>query len=213
MSCYSKMSEEQKKIHQARTALRGVERKERLIEMAGGKCKCGYAKCTRSMHFHHTDPATKKFELNVVNIRCMNWDDVINESKKCILLCSNCHGEEEERLSRERFFKDNKEILDGVDRFDKWSDVLRKAGRSRKVLLPEIEKTCRACSQKFKTKYDFNCCSAACRATIQRKAERPSKKELAELIDQGIPWVHLGKKFNVSDNAVRKWAKGYQLIK
>lgn len=42
-----------------------------------------------------------------------------------------------------------------------------------------------------------------------RKVERPSKIELLKLINSGIPWVQIGQKFGVSDNAVRKWASSY----
>jgi 5-methylcytosine-specific restriction endonuclease McrA len=44
-----------------------------------------------------------------------------------------------------------------------------------------------------------------------RKVVRPSKDELATLINSHS-WVYLGRKFGVSDNAVRKWARRYKLI-
>lgn len=40
----------------------------------------------------------------------------------------------------------------------------------------------------------------------RRKVERPSKEELADLIESHS-WTALGRQFGVSDNAVRKWAK------
>ena len=47
----------------------------------------------------------------------------------------------------------------------------------------------------------------------QRKVkDRPSKKELSEMIDT-MTWTAIGKKYNVSDVAVRKWAKRYEIIK
>jgi len=39
---------------------------------------------------------------------------------------------------------------------------------------------------------------------------RPSKEMLTNLIKQ-YPMVHIGKMFSVSDNAVRKWCKGYNI--
>ncbi len=45
----------------------------------------------------------------------------------------------------------------------------------------------------------------------RRKVERPSKEELAELI-QKYSWTAVGRQFGVSDNAVRKWAKSYGLL-
>lgn len=45
----------------------------------------------------------------------------------------------------------------------------------------------------------------------QRKVLRPSREELQFLI-KNTPFTTLGKKYNVSDNAVRKWCKRYNLI-
>ena len=46
---------------------------------------------------------------------------------------------------------------------------------------------------------------------VQRRVVRPDAKQLAnDLIE--LSWVSIGKKYNVSDNAVRKWAKSYGII-
>lgn len=45
----------------------------------------------------------------------------------------------------------------------------------------------------------------------KRKVNWPTKEELKVLIDSE-PMVKIGKKFGVSDNAVRKWAKKYELL-
>jgi hypothetical protein len=44
-----------------------------------------------------------------------------------------------------------------------------------------------------------------------RKVARPDKEELRRLIDLHKNWTSLGKMFGVSDNAVRKWARYYEL--
>jgi hypothetical protein len=43
-----------------------------------------------------------------------------------------------------------------------------------------------------------------------RKVDRPTKEELEELIPNNT-FVALGKKYGVSDNAIRKWCKSYGL--
>lgn len=57
-----------------------------------------------------------------------------------------------------------------------------------------------------KTGYCTNCYSNY----IQRKVERPSKKILKEEIRK-YSFVELGRKYNVTDNAVRKWCYRYGL--
>ena len=51
----------------------------------------------------------------------------------------------------------------------------------------------------------------SCQGKLRRKVERPPKKELKKDIEE-MSWVAIGRKYGVSDNAVRKWAKAYKLI-
>lgn len=75
--------------------------------------------------------------------------------------------------------------------------------------LKKIE--CKQCKKLFNPKNSQQIyCSAECSQKSQRKAERPSKEELYELIKNNS-FVAVGKMFNVSDNAVRKWCKQYGL--
>ena len=76
------------------------ERKGKLIAMLGGKCiRCGYSKCTRSLCFHHILSEKKSFTLSSHGL-LHEWEAVLEEAKKCDLLCSNCHGELHEALDR-----------------------------------------------------------------------------------------------------------------
>ena len=62
-----------------------------LKKQKGGKCsRCGYDKCLKALEFYHIDPSKKDFTISNDHFRLK---DAIEESKKCILLCSNCHKE------------------------------------------------------------------------------------------------------------------------
>jgi len=69
------------------------ELKRILVEEAGGGCAiCGYSHCERALEFHHLDPKAKQFQItshtrSLARLRA--------EASKCVLLCSNCHGEVE----------------------------------------------------------------------------------------------------------------------
>lgn len=64
--------------------------KQKLVELAGGKCViCGYNKCLAALDFHHKDPTIKEFTIS----RNRSVEETIKESKKCMLVCSNCHCE------------------------------------------------------------------------------------------------------------------------
>jgi hypothetical protein len=76
---------------------RRFELKDRAIAYKGGGCSnCGYNKCKRALQFHHTDPANKEFQIGGHHTNA--WSKIVSELDKCVLLCSNCHAEEHERL-------------------------------------------------------------------------------------------------------------------
>ena len=47
--------------------------------------------------------------------------------------------------------------------------------------------------------------------SIKPKQEDPRRKEAISLLNQGMSYVQVGKKFKVSDNAIRKWVKSLGL--
>ncbi len=72
--------------------------KERLIDIFGGKCIiCEYNKCDAALEFHHLDPEKKSFDLSKRNYY-RSFDKILEEAKKCILVCANCHREIENNL-------------------------------------------------------------------------------------------------------------------
>lgn len=74
--------------------------KKELVDIKGGKCQvCGYNKCLRSLEFHHLDPLQKDFTISG-NLKRIKREKVIKELEKCILVCSNCHGEIHDGLIR-----------------------------------------------------------------------------------------------------------------
>jgi len=62
--------------------------------MLGGKCvKCGYHKSLSALSFHHINPKNKLFDLSHNGNLMHDWEEVVAEAKKCILLRLNCHAE------------------------------------------------------------------------------------------------------------------------
>jgi len=70
---------------------------------------------------------------------------------------------------------------------------------------------CRWCGRKAKTRDSKIYCSRKCVQFAQRRAKRPTKKMLKKEIET-LSWKAMGRKYGVSDNAVRKWARSYDLI-
>lgn len=68
--------------------------KERMVSAMGGKCQCcGYDKCQQALAFHHIDPTVKEMAFGSLRANPKKWESVIEELKKCILVCHNCHSE------------------------------------------------------------------------------------------------------------------------
>jgi 5-methylcytosine-specific restriction endonuclease McrA len=62
-------------------------RRAKLIEMLGGHCvRCG---TTDDLEFDHVDPSTKRFTIGGNLSR--PWDVLVQEAKRCQLLCNPCH--------------------------------------------------------------------------------------------------------------------------
>jgi len=71
---------------------RRLKIKDELIALSGGKCcVCGYSRCTHALQFHHKDPTLKEFNLSGNCTWAIN--KVLEELKKCALICANCHAE------------------------------------------------------------------------------------------------------------------------
>jgi len=54
-------------------------------------------------------------------------------------------------------------------------------------------------------------CGNTCKGLALRRTKRPNKATLAKDIKK-MSWRAMGRKYGVSDNAVRKWARNYKLI-
>jgi hypothetical protein len=66
-----------------------------LVSEAGGACSlCGFDGYAGALHFHHVDPAQKRFGLGGRGL-ARSIEALREEAEKCVLLCSNCHAQVE----------------------------------------------------------------------------------------------------------------------
>ena len=83
----------------------------KIKEVRGGKCvRCGYNTCLKALEFHHINPEEKDFTISNDHIKLI---EAIEESKKCILICSNCHRELHDNLwTLDEFILEGKEEVE-----------------------------------------------------------------------------------------------------
>lgn len=84
------------------------KKKADLVAYKGGECeRCGQVYLPDVYDFHHRDPTTKKFTLDVSRMSAVRWSAIIEEADKCHLLCANCHREIHALKEEEYFGKQN----------------------------------------------------------------------------------------------------------
>jgi len=88
------------KCQSIRKSQRRNHHKQKLLKMHGNKCSvCAYGKCESALQFHHVDPSQKKFKISY---SAPSFKKLVSEAKKCVLLCANCHAEEENKISKSK---------------------------------------------------------------------------------------------------------------
>lgn len=74
---------------------RGQRLKGKIVVLMGGKCEeCGLSydgKNACVFQMHHKNPKDKLFGVNTRTLINYAWKKILEEIKKCNLLCANCH--------------------------------------------------------------------------------------------------------------------------
>ena len=174
------------------------KRKKDLISLFDSKCCiCGFNAFQEALEFHHVDSSKKSFSLTDSHAATKALDKQLEEARKCVLLCANCHRgihagyyklplEKNIYLNEERakeLIKENQLIKQGQKYFCKRCGI-------------EVSRDAKYCIE--------------CAKLISRKVDRPSREELKVLIREK-PFTHIAKDFLVSDNAIKKWCVFYGL--
>lgn len=164
--------------------------KERMVEAFGGCCGiCGYSKCTNALEFHHLDPKEKDF--NVTN-QVTSWKKAVEELRKCVMLCSNCHKEIHDGIE---------EIPENIKRFDESFAV-------RNYKKDEMSPCLICMTPKPKM---YKTCSHKCSAKLSRKVDWDNV-DLGSLLEEHKSFTKVGKILGISDSATRKRARKIGLI-
>ena len=136
------------------------------------------------------------------------WESEIYWNKQLVIdkIKTVCSYDQKQNL------KSNLSII----QLNNWSQKVKELWFKKPSGRPKIEKIikyCPICNKKFETKKSEKeqiCCSIVCAGIKSRKVIHPSKEQLEQEIKE-MTWISLGKKYAVSDNTVRKWAKNYGL--
>lgn len=169
--------------------------KNKLVLIAGGCCElCGYNRCIQALEFHHFNPKDKNFGISQMN-GVKNFITLLEEIKKCCLLCSNCHQEVESGYSSIKEENRNDYLILIELEIQKYKESKE---------LKKID--CPICGNEFIVRWGKKCCSKECSNESKRKVTRPSNEQLLEGL-KNSSYRALGKKYGVSGRTIKNWLK------
>lgn len=161
----------------------------------GGKCVlCGYNRSLPGIEIHHINKNEKEFSFSDYK-NYKNWYHLLDELKKCTLLCSVCHKE----VHYTDLYKD-------MELESSYNEELAKQ-ITDEIFKPIKKAYCKKCNKEIS--YRASLCTE-CYAENNRKTNRPSRESLKKLI-RDLDFTSIGKTFGVSDKTISKWCKYYNL--
>lgn len=180
--------------------------KHRAIMALGNECCVCHNKYPDIVYdCHHLDPTQKDLTISSVQTNgARSWLKIRDELKKCCLVCANCHR----LIHSGQIEVENKNYFN--EEYYEWK-LMEYNQISKDDFTPlDIDKSLFICPNCGGKKSPTAQLCISCRNKEQRKVERPSRDELKELIRKQ-PFTKIGRMFNVSDNAIRKWCNNYKL--
>lgn len=167
--------------------------KERIVEAMGGACCiCGYNRSNSALALHHLDPSKKDLALGGIRANPISWDKIVEELRKCILVCHNCHTEIHEEIIC---------IPLNAPSFNEDFANYRLMLETKEAIARESAKTpCLLCGQ-LKTPNQIYC-SIVCSNASKGKIDWTKINLENEIKTKSL--VQIGKELGCSDNAVRK---------
>lgn len=80
-----------KKCHNKEQHIIANSKRLKALKHLGGKCDCcGYKEHSCALDFHHYKDVDNKAR-DFGNMRCWAWKRIVEELKKCVILCAICH--------------------------------------------------------------------------------------------------------------------------
>lgn len=176
-----------------------VHLKKRLLKEGIKEPKCEVCGNTENLELHH-----------------INGNPSDNRLENLQILCPNCHAK------TPNFRGKNKEVCRTHAPSQDWilteeevqlREETRKNNRrvrNKKSSIEQQEQTCQNCGKIFHSQRHQKYCSPECYYN-DTKGNRPPILQLIKDFKELKSFVQVGQKYNVTDNAVRKWCKLYEI--
>lgn len=161
--------------------------KQRIIEAFGGECGiCGYNKCDDALELHHLDMSQKEHSFGKLRSNIRGWDVIVEEARKCVLLCSICHREVHSSRCDTVVPLNIRRFDESYATYDKRREHWNECPVCQ-TLKPPTRKTC----------------SRSCAAKLSRKVDWDSI-DVVKLVEEIGNYTLIGEMFDVTGAAVKK---------
>jgi len=177
----------------------------------GGECnKCGETDIFK-LHFHHTDPTQKEFEMSKITAH-VPWPIIKQELDKCILLCANCHTSLHAEESRKQFellydkILEKSKVVENISRPELDSDYIYKLLKEKKSIatigkiLGKDPSTILDIAERLQDKYGEKLFLT--REEYNKDKQKVDQDELISLVRNGESVKNIAKKFDSAQSTV-----------
>lgn len=111
------------------------------------------------MALHHLDPSKKDFSFGAIRANAINWNSIVIELRKCVLICHNCHNEVHDDMTEipldapkfDEKFVDYKQLADLKKGFS-----FTNCAVCEKPKAPHLKHCSRGCAAKSQYKVDWD---------------------------------------------------------
>ena len=169
-----------------------------------------------------------------IELHHINGNPIDNRFDNLTMLCPNCHSITDNfrnKKNKQKKYINDDIIADTIPKCTSIRQLLKEVGlsiqggghyaRIRRImkernisLMSKIKTiyptTCLHCNNEITNNTKTNLCKP-CQSTSSRKSQRPPYEQLKKEIKE-TSFCAVGRKYNVSDNAIRKWLKQYEKI-
>ena len=165
--------------------LRGLKRKYEAVQLRGGRCeRCGYNENLAALDFHHRDPQTKNFQIDMRSFSNTNLDTLKEELDKCDLLCANCH----------------REVHHPNLKLDEIEDLINTEAKNKVSFTNMTGSICPVCGKRFPKAKGKIYCSKECR---EADKHYPSIEEVNEQYKILKSWEKVAQHFGLTRKIIQ----------
>lgn len=165
--------------------------KERMVAAFGNECgKCKGKFKPEIYDFHHLNSEEKKFSLS--NSKCISQKKNVEELRKCVMLCSNCHRE---------IHNFDIDLPEDIKKFNEDFADYKEFNKSKNY--------CKLCGKVIKNNLKY--CSIKCYNKSKQKINQDSI-DLLSLKNNLKTNIAVAKYLNVSEATIRKRLKNYSRV-